>query len=72
MLRLGLDSQARVRLHGPRYLPNGRVWDFAAGPQAIFGTKNFFGALTAGPATMGLLSDRLGWNAIASVGGTTL
>jgi hypothetical protein len=71
LLRIGFDSQARVRLNGPRYLPNGRVWDFAAGPQAIVGAGPFFGALTAGPTTMGLLSDRLGWNAIASVGGTT-
>jgi hypothetical protein len=71
IVRLGLDSQARARLHGPRYLPNGRVWDFAAGLQAMLGTNIFFGTLTAGPATMGLLSDRLGWNAIVSVGGTT-
>jgi hypothetical protein len=71
LLRLGVDSQARIRLNGPRYLPNGRVWDFAAGPQAVLGKNGFFGAVTAGPATMGLLSDRLGWNAIASVGGTT-
>ncbi len=72
ILRVGFDGQTRVRLNGPRYLPNGRIWDFAAGPQAILGSKNFFGALTGGPATMGLLSDRVGWNVIASIGGTTL
>jgi hypothetical protein len=70
-LRVGIDSQARIRLNGPKYLPNGKVWDFAAGPQAILGSKRFFGSATAGPATMGLLSDRVGWNAIVSVGGTT-
>ncbi|MEO6576175.1 MAG: hypothetical protein ABIP89_20135 [Polyangiaceae bacterium] len=72
MFRLGIDGQIRARLHGPTYLPNGRIWDFAAGPQAILGSKNFFGSVTGGPATMGLVSDRVGWNAIASVGGTTL
>jgi hypothetical protein len=71
MLRVGVDSQARVRANGPQYLPNGRIWDFAAGPQLVVGSKGFFGSLTGGPATMGLISDRLGWNVIASVGGTT-
>jgi hypothetical protein len=47
------------------------VWDFAAGPQTVFGAKSFFVAVTAGPTTMGLLTDRLGCSAIASVGGTT-
>lgn len=70
-LRVGVDGQVRARMNGPKYLPNGRIWDFAAGPQAILGTKSFFGSLTAGPATMGLLSNAVGWNAIASVGGTT-
>lgn len=72
LLRLGVDGQIRGRLNGPTYLPNGRIWDFAAGPQAILGSKSFFGSFTGGPATMGLVSDRVGWNAIASVGGTTL
>ena len=71
LVRLGIDGQARARLNGPKYLPNGKTWDFAAGPQAIFGSKSFFGSLTGGPATMGLLGDHIGWNAIASVGGTT-
>jgi hypothetical protein len=71
LLRLGIDSQARLRLNGPRYLPNGGTWDFAAGPQAILGSKNFFASATTGPTTMGLLTDRVGWNAIVSVGGTT-
>ncbi|HEX5101664.1 MAG TPA: hypothetical protein VFV94_19265 [Polyangiaceae bacterium] len=66
---LGVDGQARVRLAGPKYLPNGRIWDFAAGPQVSVGTKHFFGAFTAGPATMGLVSDNVGFNAILSAGG---
>lgn len=71
-VRVGVDGQARVRLAGPKYLPNGRIWDFAAGPQVLVGSKNFFGSVTAGPATMGLLGENIGWTAIVSVGGTTL
>lgn len=71
LFRLGMDGQVRARVNGRRYLPNGRIWDFAAGPQAILGSKSFFGSLTGGPATMGLVSDHVGWNVIASVGGTT-
>ena len=70
-LRVGVDGQARVRANGPQYLPNGKIWDFAGGPQLIVGSKSFFGSLTGGPATMGLISDSVGWNVIASVGGTT-
>jgi hypothetical protein len=70
-LRVGIDGQARVRVNGPQYLPNGKIWDFAVGPQLIAGSKSFFGSLTGGPATMGLISDRVGWNVIASIGGTT-
>lgn len=70
-LRVGIDGQARVRVNGPQYLPNGKIWDFAGGPQVVVGSKSFFGSLTGGPATMGLISDRVGWNVIASVGGTT-
>ena len=72
LVRLGIDGQARVRLSGPKYLPNGQIWDFAAGPQIMIGSKAFFGALTGGPATMGLLSPNLGWTVVASVGGATL
>ena len=71
-VRVGIDSQARVRLTGPKYLPNGQIWDFAAGPQIMIGSKAFFGALTGGPATMGLLSPNLGWTVIATIGGATL
>jgi hypothetical protein len=71
MFRLGVDGQARARLSGPRTLPNGRTWDFAAGPQAVLGLDNFYGSLTAGPTTSGLTSSNVGWVAMAAVGGTT-
>jgi hypothetical protein len=70
-LRLGVDSQVRERLAGPRILPNGRTWDFAAGVQGVASMGNYFASLTAGPATMGLLSSKVGWTALASVGGIT-
>jgi hypothetical protein len=70
-VRLGLDSQVRVRVGGPKYLPNGRIWDFAAGFQAVFGSQSLFGSLTAGPATTGLTSSSLGALAMLSLGGTT-
>jgi hypothetical protein len=69
--RVGLDSQARVRVAGPLTLANGRSWDFAAGPQFLAYSGNFFGALTAGPTTMGLVTDKVGWTALLSAGGTT-
>lgn len=71
LLRLGVDGQARVRLAGPKYLPNGRIWDFSAGPQALLGSRHFFGSLTGGPTTTGLLSDHVGWNVLLALGGTT-
>jgi hypothetical protein len=71
LVRVGVDGQARFRLAGDFRLPGGRTWDFAGGPQVVLGTNRFFGALTAGPATMGVLSN-VGWTAIVSVGGATL
>jgi len=71
VVRLGVDSQARVRVSGPVNLPNGRSWDFAAGLQALAYTGNFYGALTAGPTTMGLTSKSVGATALVSVGATT-
>ena len=71
-VRIGVDGQTRVRLAGPKYLPNRQTWDFAAGPQIMIGTRHFYGALTGGPATMGLLSPNVGWTVVASVGGSTL
>jgi len=69
--RLGIDGQMRVRMAGPLTLANGRSWDFAAGPQFLAYASNFFGAVTAGPTTMGLMSENVGWTAMLSVGGTT-
>jgi hypothetical protein len=71
-VRLGVDGQTRVRLSGPKYLPNGQIWDFAAGPQIMIGSRHFYGALTGGPATMGLISPNVGWTVVASIGGSTL
>jgi hypothetical protein len=72
MVRLGIDEQARFRLKGVNNLPGDRTWDFAGGPQVLVSWKNFFGALTAGPTTMGVIDKRVGWMAIASLGGVTL
>jgi hypothetical protein len=72
LLRLGVDGQARLRVAGPRTLPNGRTWDFAAGAQALVGSRLFFGALTLGPTTTGTLTDAVGWHALLSIGGSTL
>jgi hypothetical protein len=69
-MRLGVDSQARFRVAGTNKLVGDRTWDFAAGPQVLFGMKPFFGAVTAGPTTMNIARS-LGWSAIITVGGTT-
>jgi hypothetical protein len=69
--RVGFDSQARRRVAGPLTLPNRRSWDFAAGPQFFAYSGNFFGAFTTGPTTMGLVSDKVGYTALLSFGGTT-
>lgn len=71
IVRVGLDGQARVRVAGDTRLPGNRTWDFAGGPQLLVGTGHFFGALTAGPATMGMLSG-VGWTGVLSFGGATL
>jgi hypothetical protein len=68
---LGLDGQARLRVSGPRYLPNGGTWDFALGPQILVGSGSFFALLSAGPATMGLLSSNVGFSSVLGIGGTT-
>ncbi|HEX8794728.1 MAG TPA: hypothetical protein VF765_27465 [Polyangiaceae bacterium] len=70
MVRVGIDGQGRYRLAGSKALPNGALWDFAAGPQIVVGTGHFFGALTGGPATMGITSSGVvGWTLVASLGG---
>jgi len=70
-VRVGLDGQARYRFAGTNALLGGRKGDFAAGPQLLVGTRNFYGSLTAGPATMGVESN-LGWTSIVAIGGATL
>jgi hypothetical protein len=70
LVRVGADGQARWRLAGTRPLPGNRTWDAAGGPQIMIGTGRFFGALTAGPSTMGIASTGVvGWTAIVSLGG---
>jgi hypothetical protein len=71
LARLGIDGQIRVRVGGPKYLPNGRIWDFTAGPQLVLGSGHFYGALTAGPATFGLLGHSVGFSSVLTIGGTT-
>lgn len=71
-VRVGLDGQARLRLSGANKLPGGRTWDFAAGPQVLFGTGRFFAAVTGGPATMAIADRSLGWTGVVTIGGTTL
>jgi hypothetical protein len=68
---LGVDGQARLRVSGPRSLPNGRSWDFTAGPQLLLGSGGFFAVLSAGPATAGLLSKDIGFTSVLGIGGTT-
>ena len=67
--RFGIDGQARVRLAGATRLPGERTWDFACGPQLVVGSQSAFGALTAGPSTMGLVRGPIGWSAFVTVGG---
>jgi hypothetical protein len=71
LVRVGLDGQFRVRVAGPKYLPSGRIWDFAAGAQTVVGNQNFFGAFTFGPSTQGVLTDAIGVTGVLAVGGTT-
>jgi hypothetical protein len=72
MWRLGIDAQGRYRLNGANpVMPNGRWWDAAGGPQLMLGSSKFFGALTAGPSTMGIVSG-VGATGIITIGGATL
>jgi hypothetical protein len=70
LFRVGFDAQGRYRVSGDKALPNGATADFAGGPQLLIGNGHVFGALTAGPATMGLTkANAVGWTAVASLGG---
>jgi hypothetical protein len=44
--------------------------DFAGGPQVLVGAGRFFGSITSGPATMGLVHG-LGWRGVVTVGAST-
>ena len=72
LVRIGIDEQARFRLAGRTRLPGNRTWDFAGGGQVMLHWRNFFGAFTAGPTTMGVTDQRVGWMALLSLGGTTV
>lgn len=69
--RVGLDGQFRARVAGPRYLPNGRTYDFSGGAQMLLGDRGFYGALTAGPSTAGTTSTAVGFASMIAVGGST-
>ena len=71
-LRLGIDEQARYKLGGPQPLVGNRKWDIAGGPQVLLHWRNFFGAITAGPTTVGVIDHSAGWMALLSVGAVTL
>jgi hypothetical protein len=71
-VRLGVDGQARYRLHGTFQLPGNRDGDYAFGPQTIVAFGRFLAAFTAGPTSMGLIdgSRAFGWTSFLSIGGT--
>jgi hypothetical protein len=71
-LRLGIDEQARWRVSGATKLPGNRNWDYAGGAQVLVSWGNFFGALTAGPTTMGVSDTKAGWMGVVTVGAVTL
>jgi len=70
-MRVGLDGQLRYRLTGERLLAGGRSWDAIVGPQLLGAYKNLYGALTAGPSTVDIVS-KVGWSTILTAGGVTL
>src|SRR5262249_37734467 len=69
-VRVGLDGQARFRAAGEKPLPGDRTWDIVGGPQFMVGVSHFYGALTVGPATMGV-NNGIGWTGGLSVAATT-
>jgi hypothetical protein len=71
-LRLGVDEQARWRVSGATKLPGNRTWDYAGGAQILVSWRSFFGAVTAGPTTMGVLDTKPGWMATITLGSVTL
>ena len=67
-LRVGAEGRARYRLAGTTELPGGRTWDAFGGAQLFAFADHYFGAVTGGPSTVGIV-DRLGWSVMASAGG---
>ena len=70
-VRVGIDAQARYRIGGAKTLVGGRKADFVGGPQLVFGYKNFFMSLTAGPSTVDVTAG-VGWALLLMGGGMTL
>lgn len=67
-LRVGGEGRLRYRIAGDVTLPGGRSWDAIVGPQLLGHYEAFFGALTGGPSTVGIVS-KVGWAVIATAGG---
>lgn len=67
-LRIGGEGRIRYRIAGDITLPGGRTWDGIVGPQVLGHYNAFFAALTGGPSNVGIV-DKVGWAAIATVGG---
>jgi hypothetical protein len=67
-LRLGAEGRGRYRLAGEVDLPGGRSWDAFGGAQAFAFYSHYFGAVTVGPSTVGMVNS-VGWSMLASAGG---
>jgi hypothetical protein len=67
-LRVGAEGRGRYRLSGTAKLPGNRAWDAFGGAQLMAFADHYFGAVTAGPSTVGI-SDSIGWSIILNVGG---
>jgi hypothetical protein len=67
-LRVGGEGRIRYRIAGDYTLPGGRDWDGIVGPQVLGYYRVLFGAVTGGPSTVGLTA-KVGWAAIATIGG---
>lgn len=66
-MRLGADGRFRQRISGDKTLPGGRLSDAMGGAEALFGYKNFFWALAAGPSTVGVARG-YAWTGTGSFG----
>jgi len=67
-LRVGAEGRGRYRLAGEVDLPGGRSWDAFGGAQLFAFYDHYFGAVTVGPSTVGMV-DTVGWSMLASAGG---